>query len=380
MVYINFTSGNFYCYIVKMHCTRKISAEVRAYARFLRSERQLKYREIAEKCGISVRSAKRILATDLSASRHQSSAKKAGRPRKINQRTERKIIRAIPKLRLKEGTFSVKRLLHFAGVTHLNVSVRTVQRMLNRNGFFFLQARKKGLMSSKDLRERVKFARKIKTQYNASIWKKGIAFYLDGTSFVHKMNPLDQARAPKTRIWRKKSEGLQRGCLAKGQKVGNGGRTVKMIVAISHKSGVVCCKPYKEMNGAFFAKFINDHFEDIYRKAQKPNTHLFVQDGDPSQNSGKAREALRSVNAQLLKIPPRSPDINPIENIFKYVGEKLRRDALEKEISRENFQQFERRIIQTITSIPCDYIDRVIESMSKRMNDIIRRKGQRLKY
>jgi len=68
------------------------------------------------------------------------------------------------------------------------------------------------------------------------------------------------------------------------------------------------------------------------------------------------------------------------ENIFKYVGEKLRRDALEKEITRETFQQFERRIIQTITAIPRDYIDKVIESMTKRMDDIIRRNGQRLKY
>ena len=41
-----------------------------------------------------------------------------------------------------------------------------------------------------------------------------------------------QASAPQGRIWRKKCEGLMRGCTAKGGKVGSGGKVVRVVVAI----------------------------------------------------------------------------------------------------------------------------------------------------
>ena len=360
---------------------RKISPEVRAYARFLRLENKIRFKDIAEKCDISIRSAKRILSTDLNRQPGNGPGRRTrGRPRMLDTRMERRLLRALPKLRNTEGTFSVKRLLQVAGLSSLNNSLRTVQRVLNRHGYFYLQARKKGLMNAKDMRLRVRFARQMKTEYNENIWKRGIAFYLDGASFVHKYNPMDQARAPRTRVWRKKSEGLTPGCLSKGQKVGSGGRSVKVIVAISYNKGVICCEPYEEMNGDFFATFIDEYFESIFRKSRKRNSRLFLQDGDPSQNSKKAKQAMGRANVQLLKIPARSPDLNPIENIFKFVGEKLRAEALQRKITHESFDEFKARVITTTMSILRDYIDKVIQSMSKRMNLIIEKKGQRLKY
>ena len=66
-----------------------------------------------------------------------------------------------------------------------------------------------------------------------------MAFYLDAVSFTYKRNPLDQARAPKSQIWRKRGEGLTTGCLAKGKKEGTGGKYVRPIVAISYCKGVI---------------------------------------------------------------------------------------------------------------------------------------------
>ena len=45
------------------------------------------------------------------------------------------------------------------GIRH--VSDQTVRHLLNRKGYFFLQARKKGLMSEADKAKRVEFAQKI---------------------------------------------------------------------------------------------------------------------------------------------------------------------------------------------------------------------------
>jgi len=46
----------------------------------------------------------------------------------------------------------------------------------------------------------------------------------------------------------------------------------------------------------------------------KNKEHLFfAMDNEPSQRSSKANEALHEIGADLVEIPPRSPDLNPIE-------------------------------------------------------------------
>ena len=109
---------------------------------------------------------------------------------------------------------------------------------------------------------------------------------------------------------------------------------------------------------------------------------LWVQDGDPSQNSARAKRAMsrHGANAVLLSIPARSPDINRIENIFRLVSKKLRLDALELGIQFESYKQFEERVIKTIRRIPVDVINKTILSMDKHMTSIIKHNGGRIKY
>ena len=107
---------------------------------------------------------------------------------------------------------------------------------------------------------------------------------------------------------------------------------------------------------------------------------LWVQDGDPSQNSARAKRAMSRANAVLLSIPARSPDINRIENIFRLVSQKLRLDALELGIQFESYKQFEERVIKTIRRIPVDVINKTILSMDKHMTSIIKHNGGRIKY
>ena len=109
-------------------------------------------------------------------------------------------------------------------------------------------------------------------------------------------------------------------------------------------------------------------------------SRLFLQDGDPSQNSERVRNALRDMNVTIFNIPPRSPDLNPIENVFKLLTDTLRRDALENNIKVETFRAFRRRVISTLMAIPREIIDKIIVSMPKRIGSIIQSKGGRLKY
>ena len=60
-----------------------------------------------------------------------------------------------------------------------------------------------------------------------------------------------------------------------------------------------------------------------------------LMDGWPRQNSKKTLKALEDIGALVFKIPPRSPDLNPIENFFALVTKTLRKQVIEENIVRE---------------------------------------------
>ena len=90
--------------------------------------------------------------------------------------------------------------------------------------------------------------------------------------------------------------------------------------------------------------------------------------------------SLGQVDAEMLKISARSPDINPIENIFHLVKSQLNKQAVTENITSESYEQFQTRVLQVLRTFPVDIIDKTIDSMSKRINKMISSKGYRTKY
>ena len=142
---------------------------------------------------------------------------------------------------------------------------------------------------------------------------------------------------------------------------------------------MICAQPYDKLNGEHFSQFVQTNFNGIFAKSKK-DSRLWLQDGDPSQNSATSKKAFQCVDCQLLPIPPRSPDCNPIENVFKQVKDKLKSQALENNIEKECFQQFEKRVTQALLAFPVERINKVIDSMGRRMELLVREKGNRLRY
>ena len=166
-----------------------------------------------------------------------------GWPRLLTERYKRNLIQGIHMLRRSIQSFSIQRLNLEAGIDK-QISDYTVRRLLNRKGYNYRQSRKKGLLSQKDLRLRLQFARKVKRLFPDTIQTEGIGFYLDGTSFAHKRNLCNQARGTKSVAWRKRKEGLSLNCTAQGTKVGCGGKMAHFIVAMAYNQGVVLCEQY----------------------------------------------------------------------------------------------------------------------------------------
>ena len=203
--------------------------------------------------------------------------------------------------------------------------------------------------------------------------------YLDGKSFEYKSNPHDQARAPRARQWRKRGEGLKLRCTAKGKK--EGCASANFMVAIAYGKGVVLCEQWEgTIIDEKFASIVKRCLRKAFPNSANPKGKLFLMDGCPRQNSRVAMRAIEKVGAKVFKIPARSPDLNPIENFFNIIAMKLNNDAVENQITRESINEFSLWVKETMQSFSSDHIDKIIDSMDKRITAVIKGRGQRTKY
>ena len=301
-----------------------------------------------------------------------------GRPRKLDAKADRRIGRALKQLRVSDGDFASPRIQVASGTEH--VSNRTVRRSLNRQGYCHLTTRKKGVLLNSDLLKRLRWGRKVKRyKLGKDFWQHGISFYLDGVGFPYKLNPYDQAKAPSAKAWMKHKERLGPGCTAKGSK--EGVRNANFMVAIAYDSGVVLHKQYHgTITGEKFKAIVETEFPKAFGRCKKPCTRRILMDNCTRQNAKAVLPSLNKLKTVRFKIPARSPDLNPIENIFHIMKKKLREEARKKKITKESFEDYSLRCVRMMDSFPIATINRTIDSMPGRVKLMIGARGQRIKY
>ena len=91
-------------------------------------------------------------------------------------------------------------------------------------------------------------------------------------------------------------------------------------------------------------------------------------------------KALHDIEAELHRLPSRSQDLNPPENIFHLVKTKLEKEALERKGRSEFFEQFTERVFNSFQYIDTKIVDKTIESLPKRIDNNKALSGGRTKY
>ena len=101
-------------------------------------------------CKISAGSVYRI-AHEKTYKRHTSEETcKRGRKNRLSDHDKRRLIQCITVLRKREGNFTCKALMEEAGIQQRDVSVRTISCFLNSQNYYYLQTRRKRLMTVED--------------------------------------------------------------------------------------------------------------------------------------------------------------------------------------------------------------------------------------
>ena len=58
----------------------------------------------------------------------------------------------------------------------------------------------------------------------------------------------------------------------------------------------------------------------------------------------------------------------------------MNNDAIDKKITRESFEEISQRVKETMLSFSSKEVDKIIDSMDKRITAVMKGKGQRTKY
>ena len=131
------------------------------------------------------------------------------------------------------------------------------------------------------------------------------------------------------------------------------------------------------MNAEQYCEILEEGVEESFGSLEMAeDERYFQQDNDPNHTSKKADQWFSDNNIIPLKWPAQSPDLNPIEHLWQQLKAKLQ----QYDTPPTGVHELWERVAKEGTEIPPDTFQKLIESMLRRIQAVLKAKGGHTKY
>lgn len=311
-------------------------------------------RNIANELGVNRKTvllAKRKLEETGTISRKQGT----GRQRVSSREEDVHLVEA-----LREDPF--KTAVQAKAATNFSGSVRTARRRIAETELRNRCAANKVFLTEAHMRERVIFAERYLN--NPRIWQTVI--FSDEKTF-------QSCRNGRVRVYRPVGARFNRRYINTSTRSGR--FSVNVWGWISSRGPGICVIVEERLTA--------EVYRDILQEAMLPsvlpvhgNDFTFQQDNCPIHKARLVRQFLAENGVATLVWPARSPDLNPIENVWAIMTKKVN--------TNNNIPQNREELIEKIREawqeLNVEYIQKLISSMPRRIQSVIDVAGAQIKY
>lgn len=294
---------------------------------------------------IPERSAKRYIADFKEGGSHE---RKAYTPRKKEKKNSRLVEKMIKKAKERGKVYSSRDIAALVNTSHTHVCT-----VLKENGLRYTGFRKKIKLSEDAKEVRVEFAEEMRER--ESDWDE--MFITDECSFwISKCKPY--------KVWTSDPLAEEGG--------GVHGDKIHCWGGISAR-GALKLEIFEEnMDADDYLKILRKKLPEMDRLY--PDGYIWQQDGSGVHRAYIVQDFIEDEMPQTIDWPPYSPDLSPIENIWGWLKHQVAKDG------PKTVAAMKRAIKKHWARIDVEFLRPYFESMPRRMDMIIEKEGEKIKY
>jgi transposase len=317
------------------------------------------YREIASIMGVSIGTITNIIKKY----RPDSPKSVGGCKKKLSATSVRHATRLITSGKV-DTAVQVHKVLQ--NKTNNSISVQTVRRALKEAGMKPAIKKKRPILSKKHQRERMDFGL-AHLDWTVEDWKRVI--WSDETK-INRFGSDGRAW-----VWKKQGESLSARLVNGTLKFGGG--SLMMWGCFCWQGVGYACKIDGKMDCELYCQILE---EDLQKSIEfygiDRDKVIFQQDNDPKHTSRLAKQWFQDNGIEVMVWPPQSPDLNPIEHLWRMLKMKLA--AYEE--APEGILELWERVQNEWEKIDTSICQKLIESLPSRMEAVVKAKGGYTKY
>jgi transposase len=288
---------------------------------------------------------------------------KGGRKEIFTEREKKKVVKLVGG---SNGVSARKVPLVMLKEHSIKCSDRTIRRVLKEKGLKAKKKIKKPSISKKNQKERMDFCITHRDwtieDWNNVIWSDETKINRFGSDGIRWS-------------WVKPNEILSSKTVIPTVK--HGGGSLMVWGCFNNKGIGNLCRIDGKMDSVLYKQILE---EDLVRSIEEfgmeKSTVIFQHDNDPKHTAKKVKSWLGEQEFSVMKWPAQSPDLNPIENLWSILKSKL----MEYDSSPNGMIELWERIQEKWNEIDAETCQKLVNSMPRRIEAVIKAKGLWTKY